>query len=115
MWSSKVPLLLLYVQLFGIKTWVKFVSYTIMGATATIFIVFAALTTARCDPGSKTLDLQFIMACTKQAADSGFALGITSVLTDVFIFLIPIPLIMHLNLSTRKKTGLFVVFSTGLL
>lgn len=116
MWSSKVPILLLYVQLFGIKKWVKWLSYSLIGATAIIFITFAGLTSSKCDPESPAeVTVEFLTICAAQAADSGFALGLTSVLTDAIIFVIPIPLILRLNLSARKKFGLALVFSTGLM
>jgi hypothetical protein len=87
MWSAKVPILLLYIQIFGIKRWVRFASYTLIAATGIVFLIFSAITYAR----------------------------ITSITTDVIIFLMPIPLILSLNLSTRRKIGVSLVFSSGLI
>jgi hypothetical protein len=115
MWSAKVPILLLYIQIFGIKRWVRFASYTLIAATGIVFLIFSAITYARCDPGDAPIDLTFIGTCIKQATDSGLALRITSITTDVIIFLMPIPLILSLNLSTRRKIGVSLVFSSGLI
>lgn len=37
-----------------------------------------------------------------------------SILLDLFIFILPIPVILRLNLSTRKKIQILAVFTTAL-
>ncbi|KAI9155656.1 Cytochrome P450 monooxygenase gloP [Paramyrothecium foliicola] len=115
MWTSKIPILILYIHLFGVKLWVQIVSYFTMAASGIIFITMAGLTASKCNPKGAPIDLPFVVACSVQAAKSGFTLGMTSVLTDAIIFVLPIPLIVRLKLSTQKKIGLCVVFSGGLI
>lgn len=38
-----------------------------------------------------------------------------NIITDIYIVLIPIPELIKLKLSTRKKAMLIAIFSTGLL
>ncbi|EHK99467.1 hypothetical protein M7I_4624 [Glarea lozoyensis 74030] len=71
-WSSKAPILLLYIRLFGVKNWLK-VSSTKIGVT----------------------------------------LGTTSVVADLIILVLPIPVILKLQMAGPKKIGLFIVFLTG--
>lgn len=114
MWSSKAPILLLYILLFGIKTWVKIVSITTLVVTGIIFLTMASFVTAKCSPNGATVDASFIAVCSKASTQAGIVLGITSVVADGVIFVIPIPAILRLKLTARKKIGLCLIFSTGL-
>ena len=40
--------------------------------------------------------------------------NISNLITDIWIFLMPIPVIWHLQLQTKKKLMLSVIFSIGL-
>jgi hypothetical protein len=42
-------------------------------------------------------------------------IGIENILTDLLIFYIPIPIIMKMNLSPKKKGGVLAIFLTGLM
>lgn len=41
--------------------------------------------------------------------------GAVGLAADIFIFILPLPIIYQLNLSTRRKIGLATVFLTGVL
>ena len=40
--------------------------------------------------------------------------GISNLVTDVWLFLLPVPLIVRLHVSRPKKIGLSVIFTIGL-
>jgi hypothetical protein len=41
------------------------------------------------------------------------ASGAVNVVCDFYLFLLPLPAISKLNLPTRRKTGVFLIFFTG--
>lgn len=55
--------------------------------------------------GSHLISKELIWGCVQAA------LGIV---LDLFIFILPIPVILRLNLSTKKKAQLLAVFTTAL-
>ncbi|KAI7776584.1 hypothetical protein LA080_004789 [Diaporthe eres] len=112
MWISKVPVLLLFITLFGIKRWVKISSQAIIGLTAVVFLAMAAYVTNECSPQGE-VDMAFIQECSLASSRAGLILGITSVVTDGITFFLPIPVIVGLALPFHKKIGVCLVFATG--
>jgi hypothetical protein len=49
------------------------------------------------------------------ATKSSLAVGIDNLLVDILILYIPIPVIATLNISRRRKIGVFMIFLTGLM
>lgn len=113
-WTSKAPILLLYIRLFGVKTWLKVASWVTLAVTFIIFFVGMVYVGVACSPGGKTLDLPFILNCTTKSTRIGVTLGTTSVIADVIILLLPLPVVLRLQMATMKKIGLSVVFLTGI-
>lgn len=46
-------------------------------------------------------------------ADFSILAGFVNVLTDWYLLIIPIPAVMHLQISRSKKIGLLAMFVTG--
>jgi hypothetical protein len=115
-WTSKAPILLLYIRLFGVKKWLKVASYVTLICTFVVFFVGMVYVGVACDPGSKPkpLDAKFIQSCISKSTKTGVTLGTTSVIADVMILVLPIPVILKLQMATPKKIGLFIVFLTGI-
>ncbi|VUC36522.1 unnamed protein product [Clonostachys rosea] len=115
MWSSKVPILILYDRLFGVKKWLRYTCRILAIVTGLLFTAGAAYTSAVCNTHGNPVTPVFMLKCFNSASHSGVALGIVAILTDVFIFVLPLPIIMKLKMSARRKGGLFLVFFTGFL
>ncbi|CAH0051929.1 unnamed protein product [Clonostachys solani] len=115
MWSSKVPVLLLYVRLFGIKRWLRYTCWILVVVTGLIFTAGAAYTSAICNTNGNPITPVFMLECSNAASHAGVALGTVAIVTDVIIFVLPLPIIVKLKMSARRKGGLFLVFFTGLL
>jgi hypothetical protein len=113
MWSSKIPILILYIKLFGIKIWVRWVCWILIVVTSILFIAGAAYTSALCDTRGGALTPEFLFRCSNASSQSGVALGTVAIITDVLIFIIPLPIIAGLKLATRRKWALGLVFVTG--
>lgn len=54
---------------------------------------------ARCDPASKLGNVQ----------------GIYGVISDLYIFILPLPVLWHLQMPLRRKLGITAIFFTGLM
>lgn len=114
MWSSKVPILLLYITLFGVKKWLRVACWSIIAISAVIFLSLASYATAMCSTSGE-IDLQFITNCSHADTRAGLGLGITAVVEDCLIFLLPIPTICRLALPLLKRIGLLLTFGVGAL
>ncbi|KAI1121768.1 hypothetical protein F5Y10DRAFT_255622 [Nemania abortiva] len=114
LWIAKAPILVLFVRIFGIKRWVRAVSYTTIATTFIVFIGALIPVGVKCSPDGKVLDAQYLAGCLPNTLNVGLAHGVTALFTDVTIFIIPLPVIFSLNLSWAKRFGLLVVFVTGL-
>ncbi|KAM7197578.1 hypothetical protein V8F33_005544 [Rhypophila sp. PSN 637] len=80
LWFTKAPILLLYINIFGVNRWVRkanFVAY---------------------------------QSCAYSNTLTGVISGFVSVIFDAIMFILPIPIIVGLNLERSKKVGLAVVF-----
>lgn len=111
LWGCKIPILLLYLTLFGVKRWMKVSVYSITAVTGTIFLIMCSWVTANC---TGQIDATVLVKCQAASTKAGFTLGLTSVLTDALIFVLPISLIVKLNLPLYKRVGLAIVFAGGL-
>lgn len=115
MWCSKAPIIFLFISLFGIERWLRFVSYATLVVLAVAVISAAGVTSATCNPNGDDLSPLFLLECSDVASKVGVGLGVISVVVDVIIMVIPIPVVIKLNLPTHKKAGLFVMFTSGIL
>ncbi|KAK3312786.1 hypothetical protein B0H66DRAFT_568903 [Apodospora peruviana] len=115
MWSSKVPILLLYIRLFGLPTtWLRIISYSTIATTFLLFLSGVAITGQACTvhPGEE-LTKDLLAVCMERGNLVGFGLGFVALATDVVILAIPLPVLASLKIPFRKKVGLFVIFLAG--
>lgn len=76
-----------------------------IGITVTLFLA--------CRPLSAYWDVNVPGECLKMITFTYFT-NIFNLITDVFIFLLPVPIIWHLQLQTKKKLMLSLIFCLGL-
>ncbi|KAI0598804.1 hypothetical protein F4775DRAFT_591920 [Biscogniauxia sp. FL1348] len=103
LWTTKAPILLLYVKLFGIYWWVRWASYITLVVTALCFIAAMAITLAHCDLTSGYAEPTALDQCITASATGAIFSGFIAVFTDVIIFCLPIPAITRMNIATSKK------------
>ncbi|KAI1822653.1 hypothetical protein F4861DRAFT_381512 [Xylaria intraflava] len=113
LWSSKAPVLFLYIRLFGVKTWVTWLCYSTLVLIGLVDIAGGASVSGVCDPRGGPLTPELVLNCSNASSIAGFALGIVSVITDGLIFVIPLPIIYRLEMNIRRKISLLFVFATG--
>ncbi|KAL3455772.1 hypothetical protein BJX64DRAFT_294731 [Aspergillus heterothallicus] len=110
--STKLSVLALYYRIFPKTT---FRCLLILTAT---FVVLWLLTMElvlgfQCRPIARFWDSDIPGACFDLVAFSYFT-NITNLITDLWIFALPIPIICGLQVSRNKKVGLSLLFSIGL-
>lgn len=115
LWSTKAPILALYVKLFGVSTWLRWVCFITLFVTGLNFIGSFILPIVACDTRSATPDLAGFQTCQNATVTGGIWSGFISIIEDVIIFCVPIPAIAQLNLKLSKKIGIFLVFFSGIM
>lgn len=111
---AKLTLLLLYFRLFSFSRWTGAAIY--FGITAT-GVFYAATTVAygtQCvrRPGQKWLVAS--ERCTS-TFDITYAQGTFGVVSDIYIFILPMSVLWGLQMSLSKKLGVAAIFLTGLM
>lgn len=115
MMGAKIPIIILYIKLFGVMIWLRVAAYTTLAVLVIAFVTGAAVVSGICDAHGGPTTAEFLMKCSEASSNSGVALGITSVLVDAALFVMPLPVILRMKLPRHKKIGLGIVFATGIL
>ncbi|UPX14995.1 uncharacterized protein EKO05_0005463 [Ascochyta rabiei] len=112
---SKVAILALYLRLFpDFITWFR---WSVRGMITFMFVhglAFFFLVVFQCWPIRSIWDKTVIDAkCLPVSAVIGFTGAALSIVEDIIILLLPLPLIWKLQMSTRKKIGVILLISVG--
>ena len=113
---TKLSLLLLYLRLFSPNQTNKYAIYIGIMANlvfyATNVVIFGVLCLPR--HGQTWLESLENTKCERTIVLE-YAQGIFGVVSDFYLFLIPIPTVIKLKLPLRKKVGVLAIFATGFL
>ncbi|KAI8946484.1 hypothetical protein F4801DRAFT_564470 [Xylaria longipes] len=112
-WSARAPILFLYINLFGVKTWLRWSSIITLIVTGLLCFSAMVVALSECKPSNGTPT--GLPVCIQYSTYSGLITGFVSVFVDIVVFLLPIPVILRLQLPMSKRIGLGVVFSSGIL
>ncbi|KAI1748396.1 hypothetical protein F4782DRAFT_361376 [Xylaria castorea] len=115
LWTCKAPILFLYIRLFGIKKWLRVTSYTTLALTAAVYLSGLIATPPACAPHTHDLSEDFINGCQNRTRIINVYLGSASVLADVVILILPLPVVFGLKLLVKSRVGLIFLFLSGLL
>jgi hypothetical protein len=99
--ATKFALFGLFYRLFERKLAIK---YTILAGMVACFIIYTTM-----------MFLFIFVKNNNQKIVVNKALGILNILTDVYIFVIPLAAISGLHMSVKRKIGVSAVFLTGAL
>lgn len=111
---AKVPVLVLFDRLFGIRKWVRVTVWTTTGAGLAIFLASLLYVSVECS-AAKVHDAADQIVCMDSASTNGLVHGTASLVLDVIAFIIPVPIVLNLHISKSKKIGLGAVFAAGIL
>ena len=114
---TKLSILLLYLQLFRINRSFRYLCFGTMGFVVVYCVTFFFIEAFNCDPVVKVWhELSYVgpYKCFDNSmvemVIGGFNIG-----TDLFILVMPIPLILGLQMDKKRKIGLLAIFATGIL
>lgn len=114
---TKIAILLLYVQLFGIKRPFRYLCFAMMGVVASYCIIFFFIEAFNCNPVTKvwhSLTYKGKFSCFDNSMVE-FVIGGFNIATDLIILVMPVPIILNLKMDLKRRLGLLVIFSTGIL
>ncbi len=115
--STKIAILILYKTLFGIKRSFRYLCYGMMAIVTSYCIIFFFIEAFNCNPVAKTWHALTFTGPAKCFDNSmiQFVIGGFNIATDFIILVMPMPIILDLNMDSKRKIGLLVIFSTGIL
>ncbi|KAJ5902514.1 hypothetical protein N7495_003042 [Penicillium taxi] len=111
--STKLAILSLYYRIFSTALFRRI----IIGTAVFIFLWICVMEITLgldCMPVTKFWDASVKGSCLDLVAFSYFT-NITNLLTDIWVFLLPMPIIFGLHITQRRKLELAAIFAIGLL
>lgn len=116
MFFAKVSLLLLYLRIFGLKKRVRYTIYFGLVFAFCLYWVNVPLSIYSCSPRlDEEWDIQDLGSRCNKSRLFGLFQGSLNVVLDLFIFILPIPVVMGLQMNARKRLAVLIVFLTGVL
>lgn len=114
---AKLSVLLLYLEIFKVNKQARFtvtIGLTIITAQCLMTIIgYCILCVPK--PGDSWLIASSTEKCRVTATLYGVIISAVSVFSDLYVIVIPLPVIWQLHMARRKKIGVSVIFITGLL
>lgn len=111
---SRMPVFALYLRIFGHMKAVRIACWA--GIVLAFFIYMHALpvTAVFCVPrdGDSWISINTFMRCSQAKIDA-IVFGVGNIVMDLYVIILPIPLVAKLQMSTRRKLGVLAVFLTG--
>lgn len=116
MFFAKISLLLLYLRIFGPKKSTRYAICFGLVFAFCLYWVTIPIGAYYCAPsaGSSWTITGIAPRCNK-VITLGLIQGPLNVVLDLFIFVLPIPVVMGLQMSFRKRIAVLAVFFTGIL
>lgn len=113
--ASRLTFLLLYRRLFGSNRNVRYAVYIGGLAMSLIYLLYIPLLAGFCagllvnPPGTPGV----LAKCQRLWIPHAFVYGGGNVMIDLYIMLLPMPIIWRLQLPFKKRFGISVLFTTG--
>lgn len=111
---TKISILLLYMRIFEVFTWFRFIGRALIGIVTAYMIAAFFAAVFQCTPVERAWDKSIAGSCISIEknwyANAGF-----SIATDAIILLLPIKPILSLKLPIGEKVAVLGVFVLGAL
>lgn len=113
---AKSSLMLLYLRLFGLSRGFRYTIYVGLVVTFCVCLVGLPVTAYYCAPSpGQEWSVQTIGASCQKSILPGVVQGALNVVLDLFIISLPVPVILGLHMSPRRRIAVLAVFLTGIL
>ncbi|KAL2756623.1 hypothetical protein ACRALDRAFT_2026664 [Sodiomyces alcalophilus JCM 7366] len=113
-WTAKAPILILFIRIFGVTHWLRRTCYVTLVLLFLLMVASGIWGSVLCSPEGRRVDLAAMENCINRSLVVGVYNGVISLVVDIEIFLLPLPVLARLHLPTGQKIGVFAVFFTGL-
>ena len=116
MFFVKMSIYLLYHRLFAIDRWKKIAIYSGMGISSCFYLAMFTAELVLCVPRQQEswTSKTYRKRCTREEALSDVH-GVFDLVSDLYIFILPLPVLCRLQMSLNKKIGVTATFLTGLM
>ena len=116
MWTIKLSLFLLLLQIFGRLRWLTYLVWFGIVFTGLFYFAGMIVSIAYCAPrhGETYLESFDAPRCHTSTA-FGPVQAAVNIISDFYILVLPIPAVMKLQLPLSKKIGIIAIFATGFL
>ena len=108
----KMSILILYLRLFAVNRRSRYSVWLIMFFVCGYLIANLLTQIFGCSPRPKYWDPDIPGHCINYTK-AGLVYGSMNIISDLFIFILPLPVVWQLNLSSREKVGVSVIFMSG--
>lgn len=115
--TAKIPILVLYIRLFGIRSFVQYMCYATLLLTPLFYATSLTVQGVFCssDDGEVEVEWPRLEKCINVTIVTGIVNSLVGVLDDLVVLLLPLPVIWGLGLCVRRKIGVAAVFLSGVL
>lgn len=112
----KIAIFLLYYRFFAIDRWTKIAIHIGMGVTSCFYPAMVIVGMVLCIPEPKQSweSMKTRERCSRVQALAEIY-GVFGLVSDLYIFILPLPVLRRLNMSSKKKIGVTATFLTGLM
>ncbi|MCJ1359195.1 MAG: hypothetical protein MMC33_009195 [Icmadophila ericetorum] len=110
--TSRLPILLLYLRVFGRKKSFRYAVYFGFFADFIVYLCNVPLLAIFCAPPPGQSWAAVFQKC-QRLRPLAVAQGICNIALDIYILLLPVQTVWALNLPAKKKVGVIAIFTTG--
>ena len=111
---AKLSLFLLYLRIFSPNRTMRLLIYAGISVNLVYYVATAVGMMAFCLPRhGESWPLALLSQHCHHAITMTYVQGIFNIVSDLFILVLPIPVVWRLQMPQRKKWGVFAIFATG--
>ena len=117
MWFIKLSLFVLYLEIFGRLRWLRYSALIGMIITGLFYFASAIIYAVPCSPRNGHNQTAYLQAIVSPQCLTTrpmmVVIGAASVVSDLYLVILPLPAVWSLQLPFRKKIGVSAMFLTG--
>ena len=115
MFFAKLSVFMVYLRTFGPKTWFRYLTYFGIAINLALYIATTTCFGYFCirRPGETWVESKSSQRCLNISPIVKMIHGIFGIVSDLFIFILPLPVIWKLQMPLRRKIGVSAIFATG--
>lgn len=113
---AKLSLLLLYLRIFSPDRWTRLLIYLGIGVIFIYYTVTASILVGLCIPRKgESWPRALLSSRCRDSMIMTYVQGIFNIVSDLYVLVVPLPVVWKLQLPLRKKIGVSALFMSGLL